>query len=91
MPPKIRDKPVLLSGLSLFYDAFWDVATCRPSPGSLIPWTAINSWAEAKGLDEETRGLLHRYIRKMDLAFLEWLRSKSAKDAKRKEREDGNA
>src|ERR1700738_1797275 len=54
VPNAIANAPDLEPELTLFYRAFWDLTTCRPKIGAPIPWTAINAWAVAAELDEET-------------------------------------
>lgn len=63
--------------------AFYDLQTCRPAGMSLgsIPWTAINEYARAKGIEDAER--FERLIRAMDAAFLEthYAERKGAKGA----------
>lgn len=89
LPDSIINKPELLSGLGRFYDAFWQLTTCRPEAGALIPWTAINAWAIADRMDDMTSSMLALYIRQMDLALLKWLRVKNK--SKEAPKPDGNA
>ena len=55
----------------LFYEAFRDLATCRPPDGP-IPWDKAMAYADRKGLDPDVAGALWAVIRKMDQAERRW-------------------
>lgn len=85
VPPAIREAPELTLGLGGFYEAFWDLHTCRPlgmSEGA-ISWLAIDAYATARGLDPDQREDLHHHIRIMDRAYLEHLSKQREKESKR--------
>jgi hypothetical protein len=65
-----------LSGLELFWVAFWDLRSATPDE-SPIPWSEREGWARAYGLDWEQRSRLHSHIAAMDAEFRKWLRKKS--------------
>ena len=72
MPDAIRDAPELRQGLELFYEAFWELSSCR-SVGmamSQIPWLAINTYANHLEIYGEQRQDLYYHIRNMDEAYL---------------------
>jgi hypothetical protein len=72
VPSRIADAPELLPWLRPVYNAFTELSTCRHDSGP-IPWTAIQSYAEAYGYDNDEFELLRftRLIRSMDRAYLE--------------------
>lgn len=79
LPKRIANAPELMLGLELYYDAFWDLATCRPiglGAGS-IPWSAIRDYALTFEFDEEQEDDLFYFIRAMDNAFLQFYNKKS--------------
>ena len=71
-------------GLELFYGAFLDLSTCRPSGWGLcaIPWTVIHDYASANRLMGDEREDLFFHIRKMDDAYMEYHKSKTDKESK---------
>lgn len=72
LPAKIRNAPELQIGLELYFDAFFELSTCRQVGFGLspIPWSAIREYALTYGLDDvQTEDLTH-HIRTMDEAFL---------------------
>lgn len=55
-----------------------ELSTCRTagmSPGA-IPWTAVQQYAEAEGLDSPESYTLHRVIRHMDAVWLDYSHKK---------------
>lgn len=72
LPPKIANAPQLQMGLELYYDAFWELSTCRPTGWGLgpIPWHAMHEYAVAFGFDSEQRDWLFYLIRELDQAYL---------------------
>lgn len=80
LPPKIRDAPQLAPGLALFWDAFWELHTCRVQDG-LIPWTAVDAYARRYALDGAVFPDLLYCVRRMDVAWSEY----QAKQRKKKE------
>lgn len=76
-PKVIADAPELLVGLELFYEAFYDLTSCRGGMGDgPIPWTAIEEYCNQTGIYDEQRERMHEYMRGMDNAFLEHHRKK---------------
>lgn len=81
LPAKFANVPELWPGLDVFYQAFFDLITCR-SQGwgeGPIPWTAINEYAMANGYEGEHRDDLFYHVRSLDKTFLEWRRKKEKK------------
>ena len=73
-PERVRAKPKLASGLTFFFDAFYDLDTER-SLADLhpIPWSKIVLYAEYHGLKKEEADDLLYFIREVDNAFLKRL------------------
>jgi hypothetical protein len=73
-PERIANAPRLQIGLELYYEAFWELGSCRAFGMSLgpIPWTAIQDYARAFDLDEKQREDLVYYVRVMDLEYLKF-------------------
>lgn len=81
LPKKIQDAPELYFGSLLYYDAFLELNTCRPSGWGImpIPWTAIIAYADEHGLLGEQRESLLSIIRQVDQKWLEHLSKKEGK------------
>ena len=81
LPKRIANAPELWLGLELFYDAFWDLNSCRDAGWSLgpVPWTVIHDFATAFQLDDEQFDDLYYYIRRMDDAYLKFFAPKEGK------------
>lgn len=79
LPERIANAPELQMGLSLFFEAFFDLHTTRTVglEQGPIPWPAVEEYAQRLGLDEGQREELHVYVRAMDNAYLEWSRAKA--------------
>jgi len=72
-PKSIQNAPRLFMGLELYWDAFWDLSTCRPAGmgAGPIPWSVIRDYAVTFELDQDQEEELYHHIRVMDNAFLE--------------------
>lgn len=81
LPRRIQDAPELHLGLEIYYDAFFDLHTCRPVGMGLgsIPWSVMKDYALTWGLDEDQMVDLFYYVRAMDKAYLDWVAKKEAK------------
>jgi hypothetical protein len=62
--PPWDKRPRLAEDLVLHAVAYRDLATCRPEYGRQLPWTALNAYADAKGIVERER--FEHLIRAMD-------------------------
>ena len=78
LPKKIENAPSLMMGLELYWDAFLDLSTCRPTGMGMgpIPWSAIRDYAVTFDFDEDQHEDLYHFIRVMDNAFIEHHRNK---------------
>ena len=85
LPSKIAKAPTLHIGLELYYDAFWELSTCRATGWSIgpIPWSAVNDYATTFGFDSEQRDALHHHIRVMDNAYISHFTPKEGKGGKK--------
>lgn len=75
LPKALRDQPELFQGLELYWRAFCHLNSCRPAGFSgayPIPWTALKSYSDTWGFDDEQFELLEYYVSKMDGVYLKW-------------------
>lgn len=79
LPDVIKNAPDLLIGLELYFEAFIELNTTRQTGWGAgpIPTSAIYEYAYCLGLDEEETEDLLYLIRKMDEAFLQYMKRKS--------------
>ena len=84
IPPALLDEPDLLQGLTLYYDAFWELFNDRQLGMSVgpIPYSSIVTYCKEWDMDGEMSQIMLRLVRKMDGAFLEWQEKQSKKDKK---------
>ncbi len=85
LPAAIREVPDLWMGLGLYYQAFWDLDSCRTYGMSEGPigWLSVDAYATARGFDEEQRADLHHHIAAMDRVYLKHQSDKAEKGRKR--------
>jgi hypothetical protein len=81
LPQRIQDAPELWIGLELYYGAFVDLNTCRPSGWGMcpIPWTAIADYASVYRITGEQKDDLFYFVRAMDAAFMGYCQDKEKK------------
>ena len=81
LPKRIQNAPDLQLGLELFYTAFIDLHTCRPSGWGVSPitWTAIAEYARMYEMGDCLRDDLFFYIREMDKAYMDYTIAKQKK------------
>ena len=74
LPDRIANAPKLFFGLELYYDAFWELNTCRSAGWGVmpIPWSSIRDYSVTFDLDEAQEEDLFYLIRVMDNAFLDY-------------------
>lgn len=79
LPKRVQNAPSLWTGLELYYSAFMELHSTRPSSMGVgpIPWTAIKDYAFAYDLDSEQTQDLFYFVRTIDNAYLSWESSKS--------------
>jgi len=72
LPKRIQNAPQLEMGLELYWEAFWDLSTCRAvgMGAGPIPWLAIRDYGLTFGLDEDQQEDLVYLVRMMDNAYL---------------------
>jgi hypothetical protein len=79
--------PELLPGLSLFYDAFWDLMRSRPPMAdgpTPISFTELSAYAGLRGWMPETATDAIYYIRALDDVWLKFRRDKGDWDPNKK-------
>ena len=78
IPDRIANAPVLMQGLGLYLQAFFDLDSERQIGFSIlpIPWRAVVKYAQVYGFDEEQREDLLFFIRRMDNAHIERMNKK---------------
>lgn len=67
IPDFILNKPTLLPGLRVFYDAFLDLNADRIN--NVISWRSIAEYVTFYGFDQEQAEDLFYYVRAMEVAF----------------------
>ena len=79
LPEKIQNAPSLRPGLELYYIAFQDLMASRNSGMSLGPiwWSTVQTYCDAKGLDEDQTETMHFLIKEMDTVWLKHMNKKS--------------
>lgn len=73
VPKRIQEAPELVRGLELYYTGFCELSDSRSigmAPGP-ISWITVQQYCLMNELTEEQTYRMHRYVRKMDAAFLE--------------------
>lgn len=82
IPDKIQNAPELELGLSLYYTGFYDLDSSRQiggmSPGS-IPWTAIQMYCVANGIEGEQREDFFYHVMHLDKVCMKYSASKADK------------
>jgi hypothetical protein len=79
LPDALANPPQLALGLSIYLQAFNDLDSERHNMQGVIgriPWSAVVLYAEVNNFDYRQRQSLIHHIRKMDSAFIEFLRNK---------------
>lgn len=73
LPDSLRDAPKLWEGLALYYQAFFDLHSCRQRGEGIGPidWLAIDRYCERNGIEGEQYEDMHFFIARMDHAYLE--------------------
>ncbi len=79
LPDSIANKPDIIAGLEMYWQAFTDLNTSRElgMAEGPIPWTAIDQWATRHRIVGEDFDRLVIILRGMDAAYLKH-RSKSS-------------
>lgn len=79
LPARIANAPTLHLGLELFYNAFWDLTSCRDTGWGVgqIPWLAMRAYAVAWQFNGEQEEELYQYIRAMDNVYIDYYDKKN--------------
>lgn len=79
IPPRLLEPPPeVQSGLELYMKAFFDLAGDRPQ-GGRIRWSTVEDWCARKGLDGVDAEDVHFLLTRMDIAYMEWSKTKGKK------------
>jgi hypothetical protein len=78
LPKKIQEAPELRPGLDLYYYGFLDLVSCWSSGSNCIPWTAIETYCERYGLDDEQREEMHTFVAALDGVYQAHVKKKGS-------------
>ena len=81
LPARIQNAPDLPLGMEMFYSAFIELNSCRPSGFGIQPihWTVIRDYCSAHDLDDEETEDLFFFVTSLDRVFREYHEKKSRK------------
>lgn len=84
IPDSLLNEPELLQGLSLYYNAFWELCPDRQVGMGVgpIPYSSIVTYCREWGLNDEMSNIMRKLLRKMDGVFLEWQEKQSKQASK---------
>jgi hypothetical protein len=82
LPDKIANAPTLFEGLGFFYNAFFELLTCRTS-NNVIPYMAIEEYANINEIEGQMKTDLHFFVRQLDNTYSDY------QDKKRKREQKG--
>lgn len=71
IPDRIKNKPVLKTGLNLYLDAFYDLQYDGNEAGN-IPWTVIVNYADRYEFSEVQTEMLIYFVRRLNECFNKW-------------------
>lgn len=82
LPDKVKNAPQLLRGLSLYYNAFQELTSCRAFGMGVgpIPWQAINDYCLTYEITDEQREDMFFYIGVLDATYRTHVETKSKQD-----------
>lgn len=80
-PESLTNIPVLIAGLELYFQAFFDLDSERNHGMGLtrIPWSSVSKYAQFYDFDEDQTERLFYFISAMDSAHLERLDAERTK------------
>jgi len=72
-PDAIANAPDLRVGLGLFWEAFWELDSCRSLGMGIgpIPWLAVNEYCTVLQIVGDQRFDMYYHIRELDKAYIE--------------------
>lgn len=78
IPEAIQNAPVLSPGMHFYYTAYVDLMSCRGGWGDGdIPWTAVQDYANRKGMSNADFQRLWDLVKRVDLEYLKFREKKS--------------
>lgn len=75
IPERIKNKPVLKTGLVLYYDAYFDLDNDR-TESHRIPWTVLTQYVDRYKFSETQEECLIYFARSLDDCYVKWLNKK---------------
>ena len=79
VPDRIKNKPILGTGLQLYYDAFMDLQNDRNEAG-FIPWTVKTAYADRFKFNELQYENMIYFLNKLCGSYNEWLNKHKGKN-----------
>ena len=72
IPKKIQNAPNFPFGLDLFYIAWEELGTCRPTAFGVgpIPWTAIHDYCLAHEIEGDQREAMFYHVSQLDETYI---------------------
>lgn len=75
IPERIKNKPILKTGLILYYDAYFDLDNDR-NESNRIPWTVITQYVDRYQFSEIQEEQFIYFARSLDDCYVKWLDKK---------------
>lgn len=75
IPERIKNKPILNTGLALFYNSFLDLQDER-NESQKIPWSIIVKYAEFYEFSREQTEALIYFTRQLNKSYLKWYKNR---------------
>ena len=74
LPAWVQDEPIRYRGDEFYFQAFWELSSCRQFGDLLgpIPWLAIAAYADRKHLDSTTSEMFESIMRSLDEEYIKW-------------------
>lgn len=80
------NRPSLSPFLASYYEAFWELSSCRSAGMGIgpIPWTAIDAFSKSRGInDQDELSVFMKLIRAMDGAYIAHVNETRQKEQER--------
>jgi len=71
VPDRILNKPILGTGLTLYYEAFWQLQNDRNQVG-YVPWSVKMHYADRFQFDSYQTEALNIFITRLDECYTKW-------------------
>lgn len=83
LPARVENAEYVRDGLELYWTAYTELTTCRPqSMGGCppIPWTAVATYAQIHGFDDDQLNDLVYFVRRLDDTYAKWYEKHEARN-----------